>query len=298
MEEVADPHDVQMQHLVTRQKPSTRVGQPSVIPSSPQQENDKEVREWAEQWGVGVCLPQVTWPSTSCAPPEPTTARRIKAIHNFLEGTALGTDRYHPRILLRLNPAFLDTLIKVFILCETLGVWPSAITDDLIALLPKPAGGRRPISPRWLGSGSDYGPTSSVSGSNGMIGPSSSRTAAKVQMLPSGSKRLHSKRLLLLTGWRQPLRSTSSKLLSGFGMMSCCRRPCVGNILFGYFAPRLRHTVWVCAFLFAGCSLRLCGHDGISPLCRSRSGRSYGVFFCACSMALCVCSSRDVNGNC
>ena len=187
-----------MQHLVTRQKPSTRVGQPSVIPSSPQQENDKEVREWAEQWGVGVCLPQVTWPSTSCAPPEPTTARLIKAIHNFLEGTALGTDRYHPRFLLRLNPVFLDTLIKVFILCETLGVWPSAITDALIALLPKRAGGRCPI---------------------------------------------------------------------------------------GTFPSLVR------------ISLRLCGHAGVSPLGLSRTRRSYGVFFCACSMASCVCSSRDVSGN-
>ena len=124
LEEVADLHDVQMQHPVTRQVPSTRVGQPSVIPASPQQESDKEAREWADQWGVGLCLPQVTWPSASCAPPETTTAQLIEAIHNFPEGTALGTDRYHPRILLRWNPAFLDTLIKVIMLCETLGFGP------------------------------------------------------------------------------------------------------------------------------------------------------------------------------
>ena len=193
LEEVADPHYVQMQHFVTRQELSTRVGQPSVIPASTQQESDKEACEWAEQWGVGVCLPQVAWPSASCAPPETTTAQLIEAIHNFPEGTALGTDRYHPRILLRWNPAFLDTLIKVIMLCETLGVWPFAITDVLIALLPKPAGSCRPIVnfPCWLRSGSDDGPPSPVSGSNGMIGPSSSRAAAKVQMLPSGSKRLH-----------------------------------------------------------------------------------------------------------
>ena len=151
LDEVADPHYVQMQHFVTRQEPSKQVGQPPVIPSSPQHGTDNEFREWAEQWGVGMCLPLVAWPSTSCAPPEPTTAMLIEAMHNFPEGTALATDRYHPHILLRLNPAFLDTLIKVFILCETLGIWPSAITDDLIALMPKPAGGRRPIgiSPRW-----------------------------------------------------------------------------------------------------------------------------------------------------
>ena len=71
-------------------------------------------------------------------------------------GPTLGSDRYHPRNLLRLAPDLLEALLQIFVLCELLGAWPSVITDVLIALLPKPAGGLRPIgiSPPSSGFGS------------------------------------------------------------------------------------------------------------------------------------------------
>ena len=52
---------------------------------------------------------------------------------------------YHPRILLRLALALLSALLKMLVLCEVIGNWPSSITDVLIALIPKVSGGRRPI---------------------------------------------------------------------------------------------------------------------------------------------------------
>ena len=76
----------------------------------------------------------------------------VAAIRTFPADTALGTDAYHPRILLRLGPSLLPALLNVLYLCELLGSWPQAISDVLIALLPKPAGGYRPIGifPSWV----------------------------------------------------------------------------------------------------------------------------------------------------
>jgi hypothetical protein len=69
----------------------------------------------------------------------------VEAILAFPAGTAIGTDRYHPRVLLRLSPSILIALMTLFGLCEILGMWPSVVTDVLIILLGKPAGGFRPI---------------------------------------------------------------------------------------------------------------------------------------------------------
>ena len=69
----------------------------------------------------------------------------LTAIRSFPCSTALGTDQYHLRILLRLDPRLLSALLKVLVLCEIIGAWPTVITDVLIALLPKPTGGLRPI---------------------------------------------------------------------------------------------------------------------------------------------------------
>ena len=90
-------------------------------------------------------MPAAVFPAMGEAPPAPMMEDLVAAIHTFPHATALGSDRYHPRILLRLAPNLLQALLDIFVLCELLGAWPSVIRDVLIALLPKPAGGLRPI---------------------------------------------------------------------------------------------------------------------------------------------------------
>ena len=122
-----------------------RVFYDTVIPASPQQHVELQADEWGEQWGVGLGLPGVHFPPLAAAPPRMRLLELVEAIHAFPIGTAVGTDTYHPRILLRLSPCFLVTMMQIFALCELLGKWPSVITDVLIILLAKPARGFRPI---------------------------------------------------------------------------------------------------------------------------------------------------------
>ena len=100
---------------------------------------------WARQWACGTDTPPVAFPPLRVKPPAASVAELTAAIRSFPVDTAVGTDAYHPRVLLRLGPSLLSARLKVLFLCELLGAWPRAITDVLIALLPKPAGGFRPI---------------------------------------------------------------------------------------------------------------------------------------------------------
>ena len=114
-------------------------------PASPQQHVDQQADEWAAQWAVGGDLPAPCSPPLAAPPPAPTVRELITAIRSFPAGTAFGSDQYHPRLLLRLDSRLLSALLKVLVLCEIIGAWPTVITDVLIALLPKSSGGLRPI---------------------------------------------------------------------------------------------------------------------------------------------------------
>jgi hypothetical protein len=117
----------------------------ATVPASPQQHVEAQADEWGGEWGVGLGLPAAAFPPLTTAPPRMRLHELIDAILSFPTGTALGTDRYHPRILLRLSPSLLVALTLLFGLCELLGQWPTVVTDVLIVLLAKPAGGFRPI---------------------------------------------------------------------------------------------------------------------------------------------------------
>ena len=51
----------------------------------------------------------------------------------------------HPKALLRFGDELLKSTLRLLFLCECKGRWPGLSTDVIIALLPKPTGGRRPI---------------------------------------------------------------------------------------------------------------------------------------------------------
>ena len=61
-------------------------------------------------------------------------------------GTITGfPDDLHPRALLRLPDSLLLALLALLAACEHQGRWPRAVAIVIVALLPKPDGGRRPI---------------------------------------------------------------------------------------------------------------------------------------------------------
>ena len=116
------------------------------VPLNAQQVADREASVWATEWGVGAELPMVEWP-TDLGPPPPLfeLQRFRKALSTFPAATGLGWDDLHPRALLRLSDSLLLALLTLLAACEHQGRWPQAVAIVIIALLPKPDGGRRPI---------------------------------------------------------------------------------------------------------------------------------------------------------
>ena len=103
---------------------------------------------WAAEWGVGSDdIPEFQFPPipTSSFAPPPSVQDLLAAVRSFPEGTAIGSDAFHPRVLLRVSEAALALILKLLCLCELTGTWPLAVNNILIALLPKPSGGLRPI---------------------------------------------------------------------------------------------------------------------------------------------------------
>ena len=69
----------------------------------------------------------------------------LEAARTFPTETGLGWDQWHPRVIERLSHSTLLLLVMILMECERTGVWPAGIALVLIALLPKPDGGFRPI---------------------------------------------------------------------------------------------------------------------------------------------------------
>ena len=69
----------------------------------------------------------------------------LEACRTFPSETGLGWDLWHPRVIERLSRSTLLLLVAILMECENTGEWPSGVALVLIALLPKPDGGYRPI---------------------------------------------------------------------------------------------------------------------------------------------------------
>jgi hypothetical protein len=77
--------------------------------------------------------------------PAPSVADFRRACAAFPCGVGLGWDKRNPRAFLRLSHEALAALLRVLVLAEIIGAWPSCIGCLLVVLLPKPDGGLRPI---------------------------------------------------------------------------------------------------------------------------------------------------------
>ena len=121
-------------------------GQFLEVPLDGQQAVDVEAAKWAAEWQVGQDAPMPVWPDALGEPlPQLCIDAAVRECLKFPSATGLGWDRLHPRALARCSRAALAALLRIFMLAEVLGRWPETIGVIIIALLPKPDGGRRPI---------------------------------------------------------------------------------------------------------------------------------------------------------
>ena len=79
----------------------------------------------------------------------------MEASRTFIVEIGLGWDQVHPRVVERLSKSTLLLLVTILMECERTGEWPAGVALVLIALLPKPDGGFRPLGcyPRCRGYG-------------------------------------------------------------------------------------------------------------------------------------------------
>ena len=116
------------------------------VPLNSQQAVDVAASEWAEVWQEGKEGQNPRWPAKmGSSLPAAAVGQLREACFTFAPEVGLGWDKTHPRALARCSDEVLDALIKLFVLCETLGIWPKAIGVIIVVLIPKADGGRRPI---------------------------------------------------------------------------------------------------------------------------------------------------------
>ena len=107
---------------------------------------EAEADKWAKEWMVDCPEPIPIWPAAIGEPlPVLSVDVALHACVDFPMGTGLGWDQLHPRALQRISRNAFGALMRLFMLAELLGRWPTNIGVVIVALIPKSDGGRRPI---------------------------------------------------------------------------------------------------------------------------------------------------------
>ena len=119
------------------------------VPGSVNQELQSQVYAWQGEWACrsdSAAMPAAEWPRDMGPPPEALQLEHFKrALLSFPAQLGLGWDKIHPRAIARLEDSILAAILRILQACEGLGDWPLRISMVIIVLLPKPAGGWRPI---------------------------------------------------------------------------------------------------------------------------------------------------------
>ena len=115
---------------------------------------DKEAADWKEIWdthkgtasapwrGLGNLSSKFPWAAELPA----LTGKDLRKVGSQLSrNTGLGIDQFNPRWFVWLSDDLLDSFALLLMALERLGLWPEQIDQILIALIPKPDGGRRPV---------------------------------------------------------------------------------------------------------------------------------------------------------
>ena len=118
----------------------------SEMPLHSQQDVEREAKAWAIIWQADARPPAPVWPAMMGETlPALCVTAAMHACAAFPSDTGLGWDNLHPRALRRVSVAAIIALLRIFMMAEILGRWPEMIGIIIIALLPKPGGGNRPI---------------------------------------------------------------------------------------------------------------------------------------------------------
>ncbi len=116
---------------------------------SPQDIVDADMDEWEKIW---TRSPAATAPwrisngiRQQRRPARPSALAMRKASRSFRAETAIGCDGVSPRAFSWLSDALLAALGDFMMMIEAAGCWPRQVTMAMMRLIPKSAGGRRPI---------------------------------------------------------------------------------------------------------------------------------------------------------
>ncbi len=115
------------------------------IPLSDQADVEQEANSWASLWDEGKKYNAVVQPGGTPPPEALVVGTVIAAALRLPIHTGLGSDNSSPRAFTRLPRPTIEALCRLLMAVEVLGRWPQLLQLVLIALLPKPDGGRRPI---------------------------------------------------------------------------------------------------------------------------------------------------------
>ncbi len=116
---------------------------------SPQDIVESDMSDWECIWTRSP-LAAAPWRGSAgdrsaVAPPRPPLHASRKASRSFAQGTAIGVDGIPPRAFDWLSDPLLTMLGDFMVIIEAAGTWPRQTVLAIMRLIPKAAGGRRPI---------------------------------------------------------------------------------------------------------------------------------------------------------
>ncbi len=118
--------------------------------AAPQALVEADLDEWSKVWGRLEGIARAPWRDADpaldvAALPQPSPRELRRAASTFRPHTGVGCDHFRPAWFSWLSDALLKHLAAFFLLIEAAGKWPPRLALTLVHLIPKEAGGRRPI---------------------------------------------------------------------------------------------------------------------------------------------------------
>ncbi len=120
--------------------------------AAPQDVVDADLASWRSVWHRLAHLASTPWrtPRPTSVPPmpmrsPPTSSALRRAASTFKDKTGIGVDGVAPRHYGWLSDILLDRLGELMAALMAVGIWPRQVSTAILHLIPKAAGGRRPI---------------------------------------------------------------------------------------------------------------------------------------------------------
>ncbi len=125
------------------------IGAGAMLAASPQQIVDSDREAWARVWEKFAGVATAPWRTRELVErdilPVPSLEEMREAVMSFDVNSAVGFDAISPRWLRWLSDDLLGSIAVFLHSLERLGFWPNQLAAVMVCLIPKKAGGRRPI---------------------------------------------------------------------------------------------------------------------------------------------------------